>query len=533
MVNVDQKTEYQKFLENDLDKYIKEYQEIKIFKLVASEQIKNLFFRSNECVSLDLKGFAIDADGIILKDEKSIAKTFVVDVTFKELLNYQRTINATALNEEVISDDGIDKILYYRKQKTEEAYNSYENENLMKLKTINDVEMKINSDTYVLIPLEKIKNKAIKVDDTISEIEKYKYEYLSNILDEYYRNTFESKIERIKHSFAGKIKFRIAYDEDYIANYINASVVIGQDSISKCGVLILMISNSYVPASYLLENMLQCNIEIYDEDVKDDDKWKHFNDFIKNKYGVEKRGIPNVLQIVFSEKDDIPEAILTSWLMGEAYSKKGHGLGEIKLGENKNVEDYKLDVPTYENAVAVYASRDVVVEYNKRERLIFGRLENVISTLSAIELILFEEAAISTCEHKYQKIIDNKKLGTLSLVSQMKNIQEEFIRTIDFWNPNMRYMGSEIVEEEFRKKFEIDKHKNKLIEKQEKFNTYFMLRRDKRNAMESIFLSIVGCVLTASSIYDITSNGFTLKTLVLLIVIVLYVIYRFIFTRLV
>ena len=45
MVNVDQKTEYQKFLENDLDKYIKEYQEIKIFKLVVSEQIKNLFFR--------------------------------------------------------------------------------------------------------------------------------------------------------------------------------------------------------------------------------------------------------------------------------------------------------------------------------------------------------------------------------------------------------------------------------------------------------------------------------------------------------
>lgn len=533
MVYADQKIEYQKFLEKDLDKYIKEYQEIKIFKLLVSEQFKNLLFKNNECVNFDLKGFAVDADGIIIKDESSVAKTFIIDVTFKELLNYQRVVNATALNEEVISDDGIDKILYYRKQKTEEAYNSYKNENLMKLKTINDVEMKINYDTYVLIPLERIKNKVIKLDDTISEIERYKYEYLSNILDEYYRNTFESKIERIKHSFVGKIKFRIPFDEDYIASYINASAVIGQDSISKCGVLILTISNSYVPPSYLIENMLQCNIEIYDEDAKDDDKWKSFNNFIKNKYGVEKRGIPNILQIVFSEKDDIPEAILTSWLMGESYCKKGYELGEINLGENKSVKDYKLDVPTYENAVAVYASRDVVVEYNKRERLIFGRLENVISTLSAIELILFEEAAISTCEYKYQDIIDNKKLGTLSLVSEMKNVQEEFIRTIDFWNPNMRYMGSEIVEEEFRKKFEIDKHKSKLIEKQEKFNTYFMLRRDKRNAMESIFLSIVGCVLTASSIYDITSNGFTPKTLVLLAVIVLYVIYRFIFTRLV
>lgn len=530
MENEDKKIEYQKFLENDINKYIKEYQEIKVFKLLVSEHFKKLLFCNNICKEFKLKGFAIDTDGKIIKDEKSVANTQIVDVSFKEILNYQRTINATALNEEVISDDGIDKILYYKNQKANDIDSGYENENLTKLKTINDVEMEINYDSYVLIPLERIKNKDIKISNAISKIESYKYEYLSNLLDEYYRSTFESKIDRITHSFVGKIKFRIPYDADYIAKYITASAIIGQDSISKCGVLILTINNSYVPASYLIENMLQSNIEIFDEDEK---VWKSFNDYLKNKYGVENRGIPNVLQIVFSEKDDIPEAILTSWLMGEAYCKKGYGLGEIKLGENKSIKDYKLDVPTYENAVAVYASRDVVVEYNKRERIIFGRLENVVSTLSAIELILFEEAAISTCEHKYQNIIDNKKLGTLSLVSHMKNIQEEFIRTIDFWNPNMRYMGSEIVEEEFRKKFEIDKHKHKLIEKQEKFNTYFMLRRDKRNTMESIFLSIVGCVLTASSIYDITSNGFTLKTLVLLIVIVLYVIYRFIFTRLV
>lgn len=530
MESIDNKIEYQKFLENDINKYIKEYQEIKVFKLLVSEHFKKLLFCNNTCKEFKLKGFAIDTDGKIIKDEKSVANTQIVDVSFKELLNYQRVINATALNEEVINDDGIDKILYYKNQNANNIDIGYENENLTKLKTINDVEMEINYDSYILIPLERIKNKDIKISNAISKIESYKYEYLSNLLDEYYRSTFESKIDRIKHSFVGKIKFRIPYDADYIAKYIIASVVIGQDSISKCGVLILTINNSYVPASYLIENMLQSNIEIFDEDEK---VWKSFNDYLRNKYGVEKRGIPNVLQIVFSEKDDIPEAILTSWLMGEAYCKKGYGLGEIKLGENKSIKDYKLDVPTYENAVAVYASRDVVVEYNKRERIIFGRLENVVSTLSAIELILFEEAAISTCEHKYQNIIDNKKLGTLSLVSHMKNIQEEFIRTIDFWNPNMRYMGSEIVEEEFRKKFEIDKHKHKLIEKQEKFNTYFMLRRDKRNTMESIFLSIVGCVLTASSIYDITSNGFTLKTLVLLIVIVLYVIYRFIFTRLV
>ena len=529
MIKEDSKIEYEKFLETDLDKYIKEYQEIKTFKLIVSEQFKNKMFTENAFVKHDLKGFVVDENGYFVKDEKASA-AFSVDVTFKELLNYQRVINATALNEEVLGVDGVDKILYYKNRNTNEPDVNYENDCLTKIQKSNDVEMEISFDTYVLIPLERIKSKEFKGSDATSKIETFKYEYLSSLLDVYYKSTFESKIDRINHKFVGKINFRISYDGDFAGKYLTASVVLGQDSISRCGVLILIMNNPYVPASYIIENMLQCNIEIYDDGDKE---WKSFSEFIGENYGVEKRGIPNVLQLVFSEKDDIPEAILTSWLMGESYFKKGHGLGEIKLGENKSTKDYKLDIPMYENAVAIYASRDVVVEYNKRQRMIFGRLENVVSTLSAIELILFEEAAISTCEYKYQNIIDNKKLGTLSLVSQMKNIQEEFIRTIDFWNPNMRYMGSELVEEELRKKFEIDKHKMKLIEKQEKFNTYFMLRRDKRNTMESIFLSIVGCVLTASSIYDITSNGFTLKTLVLLAVIVLYVIYRFIFTRLV
>ena len=530
MIKEDSKIEYEKFLETDLDKYIKEYQEIKTFKLIVSEPFKNKMFTENAFVKHDLKGFVVDENGFFVKDENASAEVFLVDVTFKELLKYQRVINVAALNEEVLSDEGVDKILYYKNRNTNEPDVNYENDCLTKLQNLNDVEMEISFDTYVLIPLERIKSKEFKGSDATSKIETFKYKYLSSLLDEYYKNTFESKIDRINHSFVGKINFRISHDGDFAGKYIIASVVLGQDSISKCGVLILIMNNPYVPASYIIENMLQCNIEIYDENDKE---WKSFNKFIGENYGVEKRGIPNVLQLVFSEKDDIPEAILTSWLMGESYFKKGHGLGEIKLGENKSTKDYKLDIPMYENAVAIYASRDVVVEYNKRQRMIFGRLENVVSTLSAIELILFEEAAISTCEYKYQSVIDNKKLGTLSLVSQMKNIQEEFIRTIDFWNPNMRYMGSELVEEELRKKFEIDKHKKKLIEKQEKFNTYFMLRRDKRNTMESIFLSIVGCVLTASSIYDITSNGFTLKTLVLLVVIVLYIIYRFIFTRLV
>ena len=45
--------------------------------------------------------------------------------------------------------------------------------------------MEINYDTYVLIPLERIKNKDIKIRNAISKIESYKYEYLSNLLDEY------------------------------------------------------------------------------------------------------------------------------------------------------------------------------------------------------------------------------------------------------------------------------------------------------------------------------------------------------------
>ena len=110
MENEDKKTEYQKFLENDLDKYIKEYQEIKVFKLLVSKHFKKLLFCNNKCVEFKLKGFAVDTDGKIIKEEGSEANTKIVDVTFKELLNYQRVINATALNEEVINDDGIDKI---------------------------------------------------------------------------------------------------------------------------------------------------------------------------------------------------------------------------------------------------------------------------------------------------------------------------------------------------------------------------------------------------------------------------------------
>ena len=170
MESIDKKIEYQEFLEKDLDKYIKEYQEIKIFKLVVSEHFKKLLFCNNKCVELKLKGFAIDTDGKIIKEENSVANTKIVDATFKELLNYQRVINATALNEEVIRDDGIDKILYYKNQKTNDINAGYENENLTKLKAINDVEIEINYDSYVLIPLEQIKNKDIKISNAISKI---------------------------------------------------------------------------------------------------------------------------------------------------------------------------------------------------------------------------------------------------------------------------------------------------------------------------------------------------------------------------
>ena len=126
MEKIDKKIEYQEFLEKDLDKYIKEYQEIKVFKLVVSEHFKKLLFCNNKCAEFKLKGFAIDTDGKIIKEEESVANTQIVDVTFKELLNYQRAINATELNEEVISDDGIDKILYYKNQKANDIDGGYE-----------------------------------------------------------------------------------------------------------------------------------------------------------------------------------------------------------------------------------------------------------------------------------------------------------------------------------------------------------------------------------------------------------------------
>ena len=47
MESIYKKTKYQEFLEKDLDKYIKEYQEIKIFKLVVSEHFKKLKFYNN------------------------------------------------------------------------------------------------------------------------------------------------------------------------------------------------------------------------------------------------------------------------------------------------------------------------------------------------------------------------------------------------------------------------------------------------------------------------------------------------------
>lgn len=74
MEKIDKKIEYQEFLENDLNKYIKEYQEIKVFKLVVSEHFKELLFCNNKCAEFKLKGFAVDTDGKNNKRRRQCSK---------------------------------------------------------------------------------------------------------------------------------------------------------------------------------------------------------------------------------------------------------------------------------------------------------------------------------------------------------------------------------------------------------------------------------------------------------------------------
>lgn len=410
-------------------------------------------------------GYEIKMSGgieIFAPKENNVCFGCLAEVDYSALLEYQRLLNISQINELIKGD----YILYTNS--SNHAAPSLMNATLKKLIKDRQIEWSIIPDVFVSIPVQYQNLSDLMTAE--SDCDRFGLlEYMD------FRTSYEAGLpanskasddstefkKRIQRFYLGKIKI-VIYQETNIHDNKSAEYSIGSgalvdmyisvDDKSDCAVLTLCSLSAPFLISHLFDSVIRNQIM-----VSSDGTIKNLYDFVNERYRITKKGSPKIFAVIPKDKKSIPDNAIASLLACETIYPEGENFGKIIDGDILTAMHGEHGMGQYDRAY-VCAYSNAVLQFSESFRSsVDDRLVEESITLFYIEMILFEEAAINITNHEIRRLLtSNIADNPLKYLSMADTIYDRYSKTTDFWSIKVNYPTSQKSISMLRKAFGVE-----------------------------------------------------------------------------
>lgn len=475
----------------------------------------------------------------------NLTKAEVYEITPHEYLLLQSRLDFTSVKENAIIVGNNDRVLYY----TSSADLIEENEgNLNSLIKLREK----NVDNLIVDICTSIPMTYASLDRIYSAARINSHLYIKEVLAALnFRSEYESGIpvahyadrgykDRINRVYLGNIRVQLKSEIEFsfgnnirqsdIGEEFNAFLIASIDKKSNICVLHIIKFAFGEELTQYLDGVSRNQIIIRVED-----KTVNLYDYLYDMYGIEKAGTARTMITSFEQKSDIDKGLLSSVLFGETYYQYGEGLGCIVDDEIIGMINSDHGVSQY-NYADVFMHKTVVFQTSKELiDLLKYRIVRESVTIFYIELVLFEEAAITFADSQIRKFLANMNQKTPNnVLKSYGNQLEDYASTIDFWNVQMNYPSSQTSMENLRSNFKIAESREQYQRDSEIFQKIYETKNNYSEKVEASILTAVGAILTVISIVELLWNtaGYNkLAVAGLVVAVLLFLKNRFILRR--
>ena len=444
-----------------------------------------------------------------VEQEDAICEGVLVDVDYGSLLQYQRLINLSQVEEHICGD-----VLFYE-HLTGYSEPPLFNETLSEMISCRKTEWSLIPDVFVSLPVSYQDLSRIKSLDSDSK---------SDLLlqDMEFRTHYEGGIpsalervddlaglkKRIQRFRLEKVKIQIT-DEMTVADYNNTGAPIGPstyadvylsvDTGSNCAVLTWYVLSCPFLVSQLFDNIIRNQILIEKQG-----QLINFYDHIQAEYGLIKRGTPKIFSVFPCSKERLADSQLASLLLCETIYPDGESFGNIIDEDLLAIVQSEHGMGQYDRAF-VCAYTNAVFQFSEQfSGSVRDRLCEESITLFYVELILFEEAAIHIADRAIINLFtETDSDSPIDFLAKVDAIYDDYTKTIDFWDTKVNYPSSQksidMLREAFRIKDQLEEMKRNQDQLQITFQTKCDMidRKDAKRMDTSLAIISVLAVFSA------------------------------------
>lgn len=444
----------------------------------------------------------------------SVASGVVVQLSYPMYLKFQRLINVSQYSELALGSC----ILYALNQ--DYTCKPLLNGNLEAILANRTTEWSLIPDVYISTPVQYLSHRPIQIsreDSTANAlIETLEFRTLceTGIPSQQAHVDDLSNIKaRIKRHYLGKIQLQIT-DEVTQENYKGEIPLIGPpafvdlylalDQDSSCGVLTWYSLSSPFLLSHLLDNTIRNHLM-----VADGDKAVNFFDFISARFGLIKRGTPKSFVVIPKGKDCLTPEQIASLLVSETIYPDGESYGRLIDRDILSITEDSVGMGQYDRAF-VCAHSNVVLQFSEELMgTISQRIADESITLFYIELILFEEAAIQIADQDIISLSTSITIHTPEeFLTQVDKINDDYSKTIDFWDIRVNYPTSQKSIAMLRTAFGIQERLEELKRNQEHLQTVFDIKCDIIDRADSKRMDTSLAVLSFLAVFSAWIDGY-------------------------
>jgi len=455
-----------------------------------------------------------------IKNAKNVTTGIIVSIDYVSLLKYQRLLNIAHVQE---CSSG-DVIFYEHRIEYSEA--PLFNQTLIDMVKSRSAEWSLIPDVFVSIPVQYCDinqfvcncantcNCADDVAKTLLVDMDFRTHYEAGVPSSLDRVDDLASIKtRIKRFYLGKLKIQI-FGEITPINYETTGDAIGPasfidlyisvDTDSNCAVLTWYSLSTPFLISHLFDSIIRNQIIVVDNGY-----CVNFYDYIKDKYGLIKRGTPKIFSVFPCDRKRLTDNQLASLLACETIYPEGENFGKIIDESILSKVQSNYGMGQYDRAF-VYAYSNSVLQFSEDfSGSISERLCEESITLFYIELILFEEAAIHIAD---REIINLVSLGDteepVEFLSKVDAIYDSYSKTIDFWDIKVNYPTSQKSIKMLRNSFEIKDQLDSMKRNQDQLQTVFDTKCDIIDRKDSKRMDTSLAIISVLVIFSAWIDGY-------------------------
>lgn len=395
--------------------------------------------------------------------EGAVSKGCMVELSYDNLLAYQRVINL-AQNDEITVGD----FVFYRCNKPYVCVPLY-NPCLSDMIKNRRSEWSIVPDIFVSIPMQYKDLNIIK-----NRVEDCDEESTTLLRDMEFRTQYEAGIPtqlaevddlagfkgRIQRYYLGKLRIQIVSETTVdqlmqesepigAAAYVDIFVSVDKDS--ECAVLTWYSLSAPFLCSQLLDNIIRNQLLVVTDKQKE-----NFFDYVAARFGLIKRGTPKIYAVIPKEKSILKANQIASLLAAETIYPDGENFGEIIDSEIIEAVTSEKGMGQYDRAF-VCAYTNVVLQFSPEYKLSTkDRLSEGSITLFYIELIMLEEAAIHIADREIVKLFSSSTITSpVKFLKKVDKIYDDYCKTTEFWDIQVNYPTSQKSIDMLRSAFKI------------------------------------------------------------------------------